>query len=83
MEFSKNTIKELLSSYLGEKGIGCDNEEKILSNLFSDIDNRLNKQQEKERKEREKERKREKTRVSHGSSCPRIMTSTGELIVEF
>lgn len=82
MKVSKNTVKELLSLYLDEKGIGYDNKEKIVNNLFNDVDKKLSKQKEKEKKESELERKRAKTRVSHGTSCPRIMVGD-DLLVEF
>lgn len=83
MRISKNTIKELLDLYLKEKGIDCENKKDIVENLFVDVDNKLYRQKKQEKKEQEKEKKRAKTRVSHGTSCPRISNNFDDLLVEF
>ncbi len=63
---SKKTVDELLVLYLEDKGLDEDNIEAIKKNLHKDIKNEGN----------------TKSKVSHGTSCPRLMNEYGELIVE-
>lgn len=87
MKVSKNTISELLDLYLGEKGIYSETREKIKDSLFNGVEKQIKKQEDKYKREkkREKERdkkERKKARVSHGTTCPRIMIDD-DLVDEF
>lgn len=63
---SKKTVDELLELYLENKGLDTENIEAIKKNLHKDI-----------RKGGSTEPK-----MSHGTSCPRLMNEFGELAFE-
>ncbi len=88
MTISKETVNELLQTYLENKGLSDKNTKTIVSKLHREVasQERKERQDEKERERKEKEREKKikgRTRTSHGTSCPRIMTKEGELLVEF
>lgn len=77
---SKRTVNEFLEEYLKGKEIDKDIRNKIMESLHSDINKKIKGQKEKEKKEEQRERK--KVRVSHGTSCPRVTSLQGDLLVE-
>ncbi len=88
MTISKITINETLQTYLEEKGLNDKNTKTIVNKLHKEIANRERKEKadekEQRRKEKERERKiKKRTKTSHGTSCPRIMSKEGELLAEF
>ncbi len=88
MTISKETVNETLQTYLEAKGLSDKNTRTIVSKLHRDVTSQERKEKQEERERDKKERAREKkikgrTRTSHGTSCPRIMTKEGELLVEF
>jgi hypothetical protein len=78
---SKKTIDEMLDTYLNEKSIDEKTKKKIMGELHSKVKKQQDKKKDKEEKLRKKQRK--KARISHGTSCPRIMNTTGEMAIEF
>ncbi len=88
MTISKETVNELLQTYLESRGLSDKNTKTIVSKLHKEVLNQEKKERQDEREKVKKEKEREKkirgrTRTSHGTSCPRIMTKEGELLVEF
>ncbi len=88
MTISKETVNETLQTYLENKGLSIKNTETIVKKLHREVANqeKREKQDAKEsaRKEREREKKIEKrTKISHGTTCPRIMSKEGDLLAEF
>jgi signal transduction histidine kinase len=71
---SKRTIRELLEIYLQEKGFGDKTTNKIINSVFDDVA---------EHEEKRKEKRGKKAKVSHGTSCPRIVSPQDEMLVEF
>lgn len=89
MAISKRTVNEMLESYLKEMGLSEDNVRTIKGNLHRGVKIRKelqtieSKENLKTQKAREKaEKKDSKSRVSHGTSCPRVMNEFGELVYE-
>jgi len=85
MTISKNTIDEMLETYLGYLGLDERNINEIKRKLHKGVKIRKKEQAKKQKEEEKEERVREKkyrTKVSHGTSCPRITNKYGELIVE-
>ncbi len=80
---SKKTVDELLQTYLNDKGIEEDKIDKIMWGLHKGVKKEEDRKEKQEKKEKEKERKKSKTKISHGTSCPRIMTNSGDLVDEF
>lgn len=88
MAISKTTVDETLQTYLEGKGLSDENTKTIVKKLHKEITSRAKKEvadeKKRERKEREREKKiRGRTKTLHGTSCPRIMSTEGDLIVEF
>ena len=88
MTISKTTVNETLQAYLAVKGLSSKNIDTITKKLHKEVANqeRKEKQDERERtrKEKEREKKIEKrTKISHGTTCPRIMSKEGDLLMEF
>ena len=88
MTISKTTVNEMLQTYLEDKGLSNKNTQTIVKKLHQEIKNQAKKEKqdekERERKEREHEKKiKGRTKTSHGTSCPRIMSKEGSLIAEF
>lgn len=69
---SKRTVNELLKDYMEDKMIDDDTMKDVLKQLHKNIG----------KAEDGDEVEGSKSKVSHGTSCPRIMTKTGDLIVE-
>lgn len=88
MTISKITVNETLQTYLEGKGLNAENTKTIMNKLHKEIAGREKKEKVDEKKQRIKERERERkiekrTKTSHGTSCPRIMSKEGELLAEF
>jgi len=88
MTISKTTVNETLQTYLEAKGLSEKNTKTIVKKLHREVANQERKEKADEREERKKEREREKkikerTKTLHGTSCPRIMSKEGDLLVEF
>ncbi len=88
MTISKETISEMLQTYLEAKGLNDKNTKIIVSKLHKDVTSQERQERQEEKEKEKKERAREKkirgrTRTTHGTSCPRITTKEGELLAEF
>ena len=68
MSISKRTVNEMLKAYLEDKDLDEDNIESIMKSLHKDV--------------KKKEEDDGETTISHGTSCPRLSNSKGELLVE-
>lgn len=91
MAISKNTIDEMLETYLEDLGLDEKNIKEMTKKVHQGAKVRKKemdkKERETEKKEREVEKKqrakeKERSRLSHGTSCPRIMNKYGELVLE-
>jgi len=69
---TKRTVDELLKDYMENKMIDESTMKDVLKQLHKNI----------KKAEDGEEVSENKSKVSHGTSCPRIMTKTGDLIVE-
>ena len=74
---SKRTVDECLESYLCTKGFGSELREKIMDSLHNNVSKEIKKEKDNEKREKKK------AKVKHGTSCPRIINNTGDLIAEF
>lgn len=88
MTISKTTVDETLQTYLENKGLSAKNTATIVKKLHREVVNQERKEKQDERERTRKEREREKkikgrTKNLHGTSCPRIMSKEGDLLVEF
>ena len=80
---TKKEVEKYLKECLNKKNIDKDTKKTIMDSM----DKKIEKGIEKKKDERDKEKvvarlNGEKSEVSHGTSCPRVMTRTGDLIIE-
>ncbi len=71
---TKRTVDEILEAYLKAKGIVKENIASIKEGLHSRI--------EKAKGKEKKPSSDKKAKITHGTSCPRIMTNDEELLIE-
>jgi len=83
---SKKTVDECLYEYLNSKDMDKEVIDKIMGGLHTNVKKQINKKKDAEKKYKEKEKERErkerkKAKISHGTSCPRIITDI-DLVAE-
>ena len=79
---SKETVEKHLKKCLNKKNIDKDTKEAILNSMNKKIEKDLEKKRDIRDKKKVVDKLTGETEVSHGTSCPRIMSKSGDLIVE-